>query len=242
MKKFLLIGEGCTDEFVYCNASRLAPDIPVPILQVSSLVTNPGMALNVLENLKKLGVAADVITNQNWQSIKKTRYVHLSTNHTFFRVDTEDRVQTLADIPDLLAYEHIIVSDYDKGFLTEGQISTICKNHPSVFVDTKKVLGPWISSARFVKVNNYEYLRSVKQINDVVRDKIIRTLGPNGCEFQGRIYPVEQVSVADTTGAGDAFMASFVFEFDRTQNAIHSLKFANRMASKVVTARGVSTL
>ena len=34
MKKILIIGESCKDIFVYCNANRLAPDLPIPVLSV----------------------------------------------------------------------------------------------------------------------------------------------------------------------------------------------------------------
>ena len=30
--KILIIGETCVDKFIYCNANRLSPEAPVPIL------------------------------------------------------------------------------------------------------------------------------------------------------------------------------------------------------------------
>ena len=31
MKKVVVIGEQCTDKFVYCEVNRLSPEAPVPI-------------------------------------------------------------------------------------------------------------------------------------------------------------------------------------------------------------------
>ena len=47
MTKILVIGESCLDEFVYCDAERLAPDLPIPILEIKEVRKNPGMAMNV---------------------------------------------------------------------------------------------------------------------------------------------------------------------------------------------------
>ena len=34
MKKILVIGDSSRDVFVYCDALRLCPDVPVPVLNV----------------------------------------------------------------------------------------------------------------------------------------------------------------------------------------------------------------
>ena len=53
MKDILIIGESCQDFFVYCDALRIAPDVPVPILNIVSTSENPGMAANVFRNIVK---------------------------------------------------------------------------------------------------------------------------------------------------------------------------------------------
>ena len=40
----------------------------------------------------------------------------------------------------------VIISDYDKGFLTAEDIEYIYTNHPQVFLDTKKILGNWANA------------------------------------------------------------------------------------------------
>ena len=95
MKKVLVIGESCRDVFIYCDALRLCPDVPVPVLNIKNETDNPGMAKNVYMNIKSLIDDCDVITNENWYEITKTRYVDEKSNHTFFRVDTPHNISRI---------------------------------------------------------------------------------------------------------------------------------------------------
>ena len=54
MKKVLVIGESCRDVFIYCDALRLCPDVPVPVLNIKNEVDNPGMAKNVHLNIRSI--------------------------------------------------------------------------------------------------------------------------------------------------------------------------------------------
>ena len=242
MKKILVIGDSSRDVFVYCDALRLCPDVPVPVLNIKDQSENPGMAKNVQRNIQSLIRECDILTNDNWYEITKTRYVHESSNHTFFRVDTTQKVPhidlSLIDYD----YEIIVISDYDKGFLSEEDIKIICSNHSNVFIDTKKILGPWANSAKFIKINDFEYKNSKEQITDELKNKIIHTMGSDGCEYQGVKYSVKKAEVKDVSGAGDSFMAALVVKYFETQNIVESIKFANQCASKVVKQKGVSIL
>ena len=95
MKKVLVIGESCRDVFIYCDALRLCPDVPVPVLNIKNETDNPGMAKNVYMNIKSLIDDCDVITNENWYEITKTRYVDEKSNHTFFRVDSQHNISRI---------------------------------------------------------------------------------------------------------------------------------------------------
>ncbi len=48
--RILVIGDSCTDIFVYGNATRLCPEAPAPVFEPSRTVTNDGMAGNVRAN------------------------------------------------------------------------------------------------------------------------------------------------------------------------------------------------
>lgn len=243
MSQILVIGETCRDVFVYCDSNRLCPEAPVPVLNIVDQRENPGMAGNVRRNIESLlGDAIDIDTNANWYEIAKTRYVHKESNHMFFRVDTTQSIPRI-NVKDIdFDYDLIVISDYNKGFLLEEDIEYICTNHSNVFIDTKKILGPWVKDARYIKINDYEYRNSEPYLTEDIKYKIIHTMGGKGCEFAGRKYPTKKVEVKDLSGAGDTFMAGLVVKYIETQDIENSIKFANQCASKVVTQKGVAVL
>ena len=243
MKKVLVIGDSSRDIFVYCNALKLCPDFPVPALEVVNQTENPGMAANVQRNIKVLLDSCDLVTNNNWQEVTKTRYVHAQSNHMFFRVDTSHKLDRIdLSIIDYNAYDLIVISDYDKGFLTEDDINEICWHHANTFLDTKKILGVWCQHAKYIKINDFEYENSKPYLVPEIKNRIIHTMGGEGCEYKGKRYPVKKVEVKDVSGAGDSFMAALVVEYCRTDDIIKSIEFANKCASEVVTHRGVTVL
>lgn len=241
--KILVIGESCRDIFVYCKAIRLAPDWPVPVLNIVNEVENVGMAKNVERNILAKGKECDIYTNDGWHNITKTRYVHEDSNHMFFRVDSEPSVPRInLEELNLSEYELVVVSDYNKGFLSEKDIEYICKNHSNVFLDTKKILGAWASYAKFIKINDYEYNNSKPYLTDELDKKVIHTMGSEGCEYFGIHYPVEKLEVKDSSGAGDSFLAALVVRYSETQDIIQSIKYANKCASEVVKHKGVTVI
>ena len=244
MKKILVLGESCKDVFVYCRAERLAPDLPVPVLSIVEPKENPGMAANVERNIKGIYPHVDLYTNDTWEQVTKTRYMHRDTNHMFIRIDTDHHIPQVAikKVP-LSQYEIIAISDYNKGFLTEEDIRYICENHSNVFIDTKKILGDWAAKVKYIKINNYEYERSKPHISKAIANKIIYTKGDQGAFFKGKNYPVgKKVEVKDVTGAGDSFFAALLVKYVETGDIEKAIAFANERASEVVKHKGVTLI
>ena len=242
MSKIQVIGESCRDVFVYCDAVRLAPDLPVPVLQENRIETNPGMAANVQRNILTQLTSCSLTTNKNWNSVTKTRYIHEQSNHLFFRVDTPHIIEPIDNLELNLDADIIVIADYNKGFLNESTIEKICSLHDTVFLDTKKILGTWAKEAAYIKINDYEYTKSIPFITKSMSNKLIHTRGSKGCDFGGVNYPVEDISVRDTSGAGDSFMAALVIEYLKNSDIIASIKSANLAATKVVKTRGVGVI
>lgn len=242
-KKILIIGESCKDVFVYCSTNRLAPDVPVPVLNILHQTENPGMAKNVQRNVNKIFDHCDIITNNNWEDITKTRYMHLDSNHMFIRVDSDHSKIPKINLKEIdFNYDLIAVSDYNKGFLSEQDIQYICNNHKNVFLDTKKKINDWASNAKMIKINNYEYNQSKNSMSKEILNKTIRTNGPEGCFFQNKQYPVNKIEVKDSSGAGDTFFAGLIASYIKNNNIEEAIKFANICASKVVQEKGVTTI
>jgi D-beta-D-heptose 7-phosphate kinase/D-beta-D-heptose 1-phosphate adenosyltransferase len=249
MKKILIIGDSCIDKWIYGKCDRLSPDGPVPVLVPIEEKINTGMAGNVNENVLslikklKLKVTVDFITNQS--EVIKTRYVDKKSNQLILRVDTGDSEVKHYDITNLpnKTYDIVIISDYNKGFLSKSDIQYICKKYNNVFIDTKKQLGKWINDVDFIKINQIEYNNSINLFNENdLKDKLIVTLGDEGCKYMDTIYPVETVEVKDMVGAGDTFISALCLEYLVSNNIHSSIKFANKCATKVVQLKGVNVI
>ena len=246
MSKVLVIGDICRDVFHYVKCERLCPEAPVPVVTVVETSENDGMAGNVARNIQSLGLEVDSICNK--EEITKTRYVDDNTNQMFIRVDSENKISQLENLEsiDFSKYDAVVVSDYDKGFLSEEDIAKISKLHPLTFLDTKKYLGGWCKDITYIKINSFEYERTLHTImpddeHDLV-DKMIITKGSNGCVYRDKTYPVEKVDVKDLSGAGDTFLAGLVWNYITSGKDIDSaIECANKCATRVVEQRGVST-
>lgn len=238
----LVIGESCLDIFMYGECKRLCPEAPVPIFTPLHKTENEGMAYNVYNNLQSLSVDCSLHTNENHKTITKTRFIDEKTNHMFMRLDRNDQEYKRCIVRniDFSQYSVIVVSDYNKGFLLEEDIDFIGKSHNCVFLDTKKILGPWCKNIDYIKVNLDEYEKTKNFLDKEVLKKLIITMGPAGAKYNKVSYPVPKVEIKDTSGAGDTFVAAMVAEYVKSQNIYESIKFGNRCATKVVQKKGVS--
>ena len=245
--KILVIGESCRDVFHYGDCSRLCPDAPVPVFKLVSTFETWGMAKNVENNLLSLGATVDVITNENYKMITKIRYMDNRTNHMFLRVDKNDNKYGKLSIEDLHKvdfnqYDAVVVSDYNKGFLSENILKEISQKHQTTLIDTKRELSEWSNKYCFIKLNNKEYENNIKNINPVLSDKIIVTKGQHGSIYHNKIYSVPKVEVKDTSGAGDTFVAGLCYKFVESKDIEKSINYANECATRVVQKRGVGVI
>jgi bifunctional ADP-heptose synthase (sugar kinase/adenylyltransferase) len=242
--KILVIGDSCTDVFVYGYCKRLCPEGPIPIFEPSRTITNMGMSGNVVANLKSLGAEkVELVTNK--EQITKTRYVEEKANHLIIRIDSNDKVSNSFDVKRVpfSDYDAVIVSDYDKGFLTLADLKMISDSHSLTFIDTKKPLGPEMSGYTFIKINEVEWENCKGQTYEMWNDKLIVTMSERGAMYNGITYPVNNdIEVRDLSGAGDTFMASLVVSYLKTNSIERSIEYANECATKVVQKRGVVTI
>ena len=141
-----LIGDSCEDIYHYGTCDRLSPEAPVPVLKESSRRVMRGMSWNVRLNLEAYGHF--VIHYTNDEIIRKHRFIDTRHNQHLLRWDEgeQDKLSPFdvnylnsPDVPDA-----VVISDYNKGFLTEDICCEIIKKYKSknpnipIFVDTKK--------------------------------------------------------------------------------------------------------
>lgn len=243
--RIAVIGETCNDIFIYGDCKRLSPEAPVPVLIPVETKENLGMSGNVVKNIEVLKPQARIIHISQSEVIKKTRLVDKKSNHMFLRVDEgETNIKpldlNLSKTNAISNVDIVIVSDYDKGYLNNETIKKIGSIAKLSILDSKKKLSKEIiDSYTFVKLNELEYEQNIefKECKN-----IITTLGSKGAKFDNITYdspnPKETI---DVSGAGDTFTASFILKFFETKNIDESITFANKMASIVVSKRGVAT-
>jgi bifunctional ADP-heptose synthase (sugar kinase/adenylyltransferase) len=243
MIKILLIGETCVDKFIYCNTNRLSPEAPVPILKPIKTVENPGMVGNTLANIKALIPDSNTTSVGQIESITKTRYIEEKSNHMFLRVDEgEGKITPFKwsmGIDVMIGKSDIvIVSDYNKGFLSNVDLKEIGRKSKLSILDSKrKLTNDIVESFSFVKLNEQERNNNP----ELKGNNIITTLGKQGAEYQNIIFksPLPQDTI-DVSGAGDTFTSSFIAKYFQTKDISLSIKFANEMSAEVVSKRGVS--
>jgi len=232
--KILLIGDSCVDEYVYGTCERLNPEAPVPILKFGRKETKNGMAWNVRNNLSAFGMEVYMLTNK--ERIIKTRYIDEKYNQQILRVDVEDKISSMDyEIPNE-NYDAIVISDYDKGFLTQQKLFEIVFNSRfPIFVDSKKTILP--ESNCYIKINDNE-----SKLLKSKHDNLIITKGSVGAEYDGVLYPGEKVGVFDVVGAGDTFLSALVYFYLECGTIEKAIPYANKAASIAVSNFGTYVL
>jgi D-beta-D-heptose 7-phosphate kinase/D-beta-D-heptose 1-phosphate adenosyltransferase len=240
--KVLVIGELCTDVFKYGITNRKSPEGNGPVFIQTDIVFGNGMAGNTAMNLEAMGLDVDTYFDNG--KIMKTRYVNRDTNELYLRVDVDDVTDRIDiyDLPDLVKYDVVVISDYCKGFLTEEDIDKIASMAKFTILDTKKKLGDWCKNVSFIKVNRNEAYnnRDIIYQNKWLEDKLIITLDGIGACYKDKVISTEYVENADVSGAGDTFVAGFVARYLDSNNIEESIDWANYCAGEVVKEKGVT--
>jgi len=235
--KVLLLGDSCEDEYIYGRCNRLSPEAPVPILDYAKLQTKSGMAGNVCLNLQSFGLDITFLTNP--EKIVKTRFIDEKSNQQILRVDNEERVKPLLVPVATNSFDAVVISDYNKGYLSTEKIFQIVDSASCpVFIDSKKTVLPNKENC-FVKINDVEY---EKLQHDCYIDNLIVTKGSEGCIYKQTLYPAEKVNVYDVVGAGDTFLSALVYGYITTNNIDESLMMGNRAAAIAVQQPGTYIL
>lgn len=234
--KVLLIGDSCEDIYIYGIVNRISPEAPVPILKTTSIEKKRGMAGNVHENLIAFGFDVQFFTNT--EPITKTRFIDDNFHHHLLRVDCETNLPAFDEQLDTY-YDAIVISDYDKGYVTYDLIEELLETYDCpVFIDTKKKdLKHFDHQKCFIKINRLE-----KGLLESCGDNIIVTLGPEGALYKNKIYTTEKVDVFDVCGAGDTFLAALVYGYFKLGSIETAINYANKAASITVQHSGVYTL
>lgn len=159
--KVLVVGDILLDRYLSGPITRISPEAPVPVVEVSQLNETPGGAANVALNIRELGAEvtllgvvgkdkeANTLTQMlgnagiqthlietNEPTIHKTRII--SNHQQILRLDVEEKYapcpdELLCAFKDLLADINIVVlSDYAKGTLSNPQALIQCAKSQNI--------------------------------------------------------------------------------------------------------------
>lgn len=211
----------------------------------------------------------------SYKTITKS-YYKADNNQLLLRVDTEEHV-SLSEIEytkiyKLIAerirnYSVVVLSDYNKNFLTNNFIADIVKLcnecNIKVLVDTKRndilpFLDSYLIKPNKNELQGYFSDATVQTTNDIIKyaNKVMNTISCNyvlvtngGDDIvlidEDRVVYVDQpenIMAVDTNGAGDTFMAVIAY-YTFLNTSIHeAIKKAKYFASRVCEKHGTVTL
>jgi len=230
----LVLGDSCHDYYHYGKITRISPEAPVPVFDLLYTEKKLGMASNVVENLKNRGGNIEFITK--FYEIKH-RYIDEKTKQQIIRID-EKLNNTSADNLlyniDYSSYDAIIISDYNKGFISYEFVENLRKQYDKlIFIDTKKPDLKRFTGC-ILKINNIEW---ESRISD--HDNVVITRGGDNVEYNEKLYYPPKVSVYDVCGAGDTFFAAFSVRYLETNDVDDAIIFAIKASSITISKIGV---
>ena len=244
--KVLVFGDVIIDKYIYGTSERISPEAPVPVVKYQHEVETLGGAGLVYENLKSLGVDVTLLQTEQPRSIK-TRVI--CDGHYITRIDDDkvaDSTAVLSNVlrSDFSEYDYVILSDYNKGVLDESLkiIEHLNMFGCKVIVDPKEHATQY-KDAWLVKPNNVEFIKF--GFNNWQGNIITTNAGDNVvASIDGVDYnlPVAQVEVSDVTGAGDCFLAAFVYGLTKNYDYTQCLELAIKGSRRAVQHVGTHIL
>lgn len=246
----LVIGDAIVDTYAFCRSERLCPEAPVPVLIAERLEHRSGGAANVFAQVKALCAEPLAFFDPGTVS-RKTRY--MVGNHLVLRVDDdkrsildeEQKARALIRCMEGSEFDVVILSDYNKGWLTEPLCQFAIKYAKQkgilCIVDPKG--GDWTKyrGATWVCPNDKEMLPNYDSWHGLVLNK----RGADGLRLiyldcEQKDVPATAKHVFDVTGAGDTVVAVFAAALAAGGTDVQAAQLANLAAGYVVGEVGTA--
>ena len=244
--KVLVFGDVIVDKYIYGTSERISPEAPVPVVKYQHEVKTLGGAGLVYENLKSLGVDVTLFETNQPRSVK-TRII--CDGHYITRIDDDKDADGAAVLKNVLRsdfsqYDYVILSDYNKGVLDDSLriIEHINKFDCKIIVDPKEHASQY-KGAWLIKPNNSEFTKfgfcqwQGNIITTNAGDNVLASI--DGIDYN---LPVAQVEVSDVTGAGDCFLAAFVYGLTKNYDYTQCLELAIKGSRRAVQHVGTHIL
>ncbi len=222
---------------------------------ISVVGVDPEAAV-LTEVLDRFSVPYRFIRDKTRQTIVKERTVSISDKRYHFRKDRESREEindnhVLDIICKIKGFDTIIVSDYDKGVVSERLMQRLKGLGIPIIVDPKPVhkkfyrnaflITPNIKEAREMSGLEDELLAAEKLAKEL-NTRVLLTRSERGISYFGlaaerdrRIdFAAEAKEVYDVTGAGDTVTATFTHFLNKGCSIRRAVRLANKAAGIAV--------
>lgn len=286
MNNIVVLGDVMLDRYVHCDATRISPEAPIPVLRPLKETEVLGGAANVAVNLSRLNnnvtligqvsddEAGKIIRKQlKQEKIKfhnipgggkgttlKIRY--LVGNHQVVRLDIEEiKTKTLSNskkksiLKNFYESHLIVVSDYNKGVITQEIMTLVRESGVNFLVDPKKDNWSLYSGATAICPNFKELEAgfgervldlevSTSQLKRKFNiSNILVTLGADGLfliDDKGKTEKINASNheVVDVTGAGDIVISVLADGILRSHDLFETARLANQAAGLSVQTLG----
>lgn len=288
----LTIGDAMVDRYWHGETGRVSAEAPIPVVDVAEVEDRPGGAANVALNVATLGARSSLIAAtgrddaagvlkaklespgigcyfievDGWPTITKIRLV--SRNQQMVRADFEQPLEVepediLAQLEQVDDCNGIILSDYDKGLLTNpADVIAAARNRGiPVYVDPKFKPFEAYEGATIIKPNILELKAALGgwSSDREMIDGCRRLIEQTGCEAmlvtrasegmtliprtgEEAHFPARTREVYDTSGAGDTVIATLAAALGAGQTMHDAVALSNIAAGIVVSHFGVTSV
>ena len=289
MANICIIGDLMLDYYVNCTSDRISPEAPVPVLKPLNTKVSLGGAANVAANLAVLGHSVTLISaigrdetggtaidmlkamdiklvnlGEAYQTIRKTRF--LVGSYQVLRLDNETKFTEVINkemaaelIEQLSSANLIVISDYDKGLISNNIMDLVRSSNTRFLVDPKAKDWSIYKDAFLISPNKKELNLAIGidiiSIEEAVKflskkfnlSNIVTTLSEDGMSVysgQGDCQTIEASAneVVDVTGAGDIVIAVLADQISKETDILTAAKLANKMAGQSVQKIGTQVL
>jgi D-beta-D-heptose 7-phosphate kinase/D-beta-D-heptose 1-phosphate adenosyltransferase len=227
-----------------------------------STISNDENTEKIINLLNNNNIKHKLILDINKKNTIKTRI--LKNNSFYSRFDYEcledinteqenEIINVIKELNNTLKIDGIVLSDYNKGLLTNRLINEIIlysnNNNIITFVDPKGQNYQKYINCTFFKPNKVDasFITNKINIDDILKDVydkinckyLIYTLAKDGIIYYDGINKmiinnIKNIDCIDPNGAGDIVISLLTFYYLKTNNIIDTLELCNFVASKSV--------
>ena len=220
----------------------------------------------LIDEIKKLNIKNKMIVDKNIQTIRKTR--SLAKNQQLLRVDFEDykklednRIKEIIKKVNKIHPDVIVLSDYNKGFITKNLVEELKRLNIKIICDVKPQSKEVLRNVFLIKPNlkeaqeisglkgtkDFEVEKIGKKLVEDFNTNVLITRSENGMslfEKTGKIYhiPTKSLEVYDVTGAGDTVIATLALAIASNATLEDAAVISNYAASIVVKKVGTAVV